>query len=396
MEIKLLASNLPTQDKVIYEEVIEQCGMSASICYMSGTYDDIVARGREGNTRTAKIALGNGHHSVADHIQLSFLIENCSKIVAMFLNSIGCYGTSEKSARYTIMKNCSEEEQVLYDKWVEKLKPMILKTYPDKFDEKQAKKLAMENARLFLSVFTPSTTLKYTVNIKDINYIIDWCERFVADDRYPDTYFYNKLKEELKTLGEKLKEIAYIDILRDHKKRKFDFLESVNFADVNKCTEFGMTYNTYYEGTFAFVAQEERHRTLLHTVYFAGVPYKFYVPEILTDESDRNEWLEDMKTVAHLIPQGTIVGVREQGTLEKFKLKCTERMCGRAQLEIMRQTVDTYYKYREALEFKVSEGKNEYREPLRSLLEVSSCVKCGFMTCKEPCMWGKNANTRLI
>lgn len=71
-------------------------------------------------------------------------------------------------------------------------------------------------------------------------------------------------------------------------------------------------------------------------------------------------------------------------------------MCGRAQLEIMRKTVDTYIDYRDELQMKVNEGQTQYKEALDSLKEYDSCVRCGFMQCKEPCMWGRKANSRLI
>lgn len=396
MKLRLLKVNLPTSNKVVREEAMEDIGISAGICYMPEDYNALINRGSERNIKTAKFATGNGHHSVADHVQVSFIIEDCSKILAMLLNSLGCYGTSEKSGRYTVMKNCSQIEQNLYNKWVDKLRPIIMDAYPNRFDAKQANKLAMENARLFLSVFAPSTTMKYTVSLKDANYIIDWCERFASNKELPVNYFFNTLKEELSVLGGTLKELVYIDELRDHKGRKFDFIVPKNLEDVNQCHEFGLSYTTYYEGSFAMVAQAERHRTLKYSMYFDGLSKEFYVPEIIEDSSLKDEWLNDMLIVQHLVPQGTIVGVREQGTLEYFKLKCTERMCGRAQLEIMRKTVDTYIDYRDELQMKVNEGQTQYQEALDSLKEYDSCVRCGFMQCKEPCMWGRKANSRLI
>ena len=44
-----------------------------------------------------------------------------------------------------------------------------------------------------------------------------------------------------------------------------------------------------------------------------------------------------------------LVKVNERGTVENFVLKCTERLCGAAQLEIMEQTVETMNKYLEAV-----------------------------------------------
>ena len=47
-----------------------------------------------------------------------YLFKNLPKIIAMLLNSLGMYATSEKSARYTIMKPETELEETLYNKWI--------------------------------------------------------------------------------------------------------------------------------------------------------------------------------------------------------------------------------------------------------------------------------------
>ncbi len=54
--------------------------------------------------------------------------------------------------------------------------------------------------------------------------------------------------------------------------------------------------------------------------------------------SREREWLVDMESVGDCYPQGMLVSVTEQGLFEDFVVKCKERMCGRAQLEIMSVT----------------------------------------------------------
>ena len=53
--------------------------------------------------------------------------------------------------------------------------------------------------------------------------------------------------------------------------------------------------------------------------------------------------------VVHLYPQGMLVLINERGTYENFILKCKERLCTAAQLEICRQTRKTLLKYRDTL-----------------------------------------------
>ena len=43
--------------------------------------------------------------------------------------------------------------------------------------------------------------------------------------------------------------------------------------------------------------------------------------------------------------QGVLLTIKEQGTFKDFVLKCKERMCSRAQLEIMVNTVNTLSRF---------------------------------------------------
>mgnify|MGYP000190534559 CR=1 FL=1 len=52
-----------------------------------------------------------------------------------------------------------------------------------------------------------------------------------------------------------------------------------------------------------------------------------------------------MRSIKEIYPQGTLVSVTEQGLFEDFVLKSKERMCGRAQLEIMRITEQLTQKF---------------------------------------------------
>ena len=58
-----------------------------------------------------------------------------------------------------------------------------------------------------------------------------------------------------------------------------------------------------------------------------------------------------MKIVKGFTPQGEIVKISEVGKYEDFILKCKERLCSAAQLEIMLQTRKTLLNYKKALEY---------------------------------------------
>ena len=77
------------------------------------------------------MTLNNGHHSVYDHINISFNLQNIPKILAMVLNNEHQYTTSEKSARYTPVQVSGESvitdrEVELYNKWMEIYKEKII------------------------------------------------------------------------------------------------------------------------------------------------------------------------------------------------------------------------------------------------------------------------------
>ena len=86
-----------------------------------------------------------------------------------------------------------------------------------------------------------------------------------------------------------------------------------------------------------------------------------------------------------------LLQVNERGTIENFILKCTERLCGCAQLEIMEQTEDTLQKYLAAVKDKP--------ELYNYLLPYSKGARCTFpgFKCTSPCIFGgKDAMNRII
>ena len=169
MKIEVIAST-----KVGYvlpkEEAVDFSGKSAGICYMPDTLETLFTEPKEKTERRAIGNIKSGHHSVFGHPTYNLSFEGIPKILAMILNNEKIYNTSEKSARYTVMEP-SPQEKELYEKWIEIYKKEIAKKYPE-FDEKRIKKLAQENARYLISVFTPATVMEYTVNFGQLNYII--------------------------------------------------------------------------------------------------------------------------------------------------------------------------------------------------------------------------------
>lgn len=381
MKIQVIAST-----KVGYvlpkEEAIDFSGKSAGICYLPDSLETLFTEPGEKTQKRANGNIKSGHHSVFGHPTYNLTLEGIPKILAMILNNEKMYNTSEKSARYTVMKP-SQQEKNLYEKWIEIYKEQILKKYPE-FEEKRAKKLAQENARYLISVFTPATVMEYTTNFCQLNYIINWAKDYIKEE--PDNEFSTKLKLVLKEFLEKMPDIEVEGLDSKIKGRKFSL-----FAKRNKRKEeFGENYSTTYLASFAQVAQAQRHRTLSYEITLLGTP-QYYIPPIIKGTELESEWLKDISSLKDFFPQGMLVQVNERGTIENFVLKCTERLCGAAQLEIMEQTAKTMNKYLE-------EVKDE-PDLYNYLLPYSKGARCTFpgWKCTSPCVFGgKNAMARKI
>lgn len=393
-EIVICNENMPK----LLEGLKRFAGAEAGICYMSKPYfDSYVSDEVKALNRFGTVA-PTGHHSIAGHSQIAVLFEGIPKILAMYLNNLTDYETSEKSGRYTVMTGNTPKEIEVYEKWCSKIKDLIFEEYDDKIDDRTRDKLAKENARYLLSVFTP-TTMGYTTSLRQFNYIIDWTEKFNNKD-LPNNYFYNTLKKYFLELASQLRELLYVEELRDFKNR--DGLSMINPYEVSDISElkeqFGKMYTINYKGSFAEYAQAQRHRTLFYNMYFDGISREFYIPPIIAQNAEvTNEWIEDMKSVSEYVPTGTKVLIEESGKIDYFYLKSMERNCGRAQLEIMQQNLESAEKLRQNMDSLVSEL--DLSDYYKSDKEGHVCpkMKGQLLVCKEPCIWGcEGARSRKI
>ena len=381
MKINVLAST-----KIGYElpkeEAVNFSGKSAGICYLPDTIETLFNESVEKTTRRANGNISSGHHSVFGHPTYNLCFEGIPKILAMVLNNEKMYNTSEKSARYTHMEP-SEEEKDLYEKWIEIYKKEICLAYPN-FEEKRVVKLAQENARYLISVFTPATIMEYTVNLGQLNYIMNWAEDYINNT--PDNKFSIKMKKVFKEFLDAMPDLEVDGLNSRVKGRSF----SLFAGNRKRLEEFGENYSTNYKASFAELAQAQRHRTLAYEMTIPSVP-EFYVPPIIRGKDLEKEWIKDISSLADYYPQGMLIEINERGTIENFVLKCMERLCGAAQLEIMEQTRDTMKKY--------LDKTIDKPELHKYLLPYSNGARCTFpkWKCTSPCIFGgKNAMSRIV
>lgn len=481
MQTRIVGVSTEASDSIDLEELKLFSGRNAGVCYLDGTWDSDKIQDDVKSLKRFYNVIDRGHHSIADHVKITVEFEGISKMLAIVLNSLQDYATSEKSGRYTSMRGSSEQECQLYDKWCSIFQKLVLEKYAWYDDEFLAnkykrlvrhddfiikdgklydrrsvsikndlfnsllesadlpsKKIAQENARYMLSVFTRSTVMTYTTSLRQWNYIYDWCQKYMSQftrDKEADefdsdevaliskdlnmeaSYFDKELYKDISFLSDFIYDTLYVPDLRDNKDRCFEFLtqssgvfnhpmmgydlscyepdgysNEFTYTDDTRSVDdyYGLVYSTSYSASFVQIAQAERHRTLKYYMFFN--PYcevrDFFVPKILRGTSYEAEWLSDLDSVKDLIPQAVKVCIVETGHISDFILKCEERLCGRAQWEIMHQTAVTARRFIED----ARQGKIKNKACLRYIERFENSgnlkTKCSMTVCREGCCWG--------
>jgi hypothetical protein len=352
----------------------------ARVCYTSKDFGELGSESyRE---EFVQGLLKSGHHSVFEHINFTFNMMDLPKILAMVLNNEKQYATSEKSARYTKMKNMQPLQKEKFDKWMGLLTREIEVVYPNiKGDRETAiKKLAQENARYMTSVFTP-TKMVYTTNWRQLNFIMEEFEKSQSVVPNVGSVFSEKLIPYMQSFLEQLKPLR-VEGLNNQTDRKLSLFNKRNVEE-----HFGDSYSTFYTMSFAGLAQAHRHRTINYDISKGtelGAPLGFFIPDIIKDKDKLvHEWVSDLDKIAETdFPQAQRVSVNEKGTIEDFRSKALLRMCGHAQYEIMQQTTKTAEKY--------TQYQTEHENSINP-----KCLQG--IACNSKCNWrGKRALERKV
>lgn len=355
-------------------------GRIAGVCYNQEGYIALLNEPIEKSLARAQDTLYSQHHSVYEHINVTLNIKNLPKIIAMVLNNEKQFATSEKSARYTTVQadlydNYTKREEELYNKWLNIFKIKIEELYPGVYKNFKIRTLAQENARYMVTVFMP-TEMIYTVNLRQLNYIVSWMYNYIDNANYND-HFQKTLAKSMLDFIDELNKLNLLekDFMTNYKERNLSL-----FKTREKEEYFGDVYTTNYSASFVALAQLQRHRTIHYEMDYTN-DLGYYIPPILRDDPILvNEWLQDLKSVQEIYPLGKLLEVTEQGKYEDFILKCKERLCAEAQLETCNITKQTLEKYRIALE------DNEH--PLKDdIVNYTKGARCTFkdFTCIKDC-----------
>jgi hypothetical protein len=374
IKVDVIASTKPSYE-ISKEDSLLLGGKCAGVCYLSGKRD-VFKEEKEKTLKRVELTLTNGHHSVYEHANITLYIKNLPKILSIFLVSEKQYNASIKSGRYTRMDEVSNKEKKLYDKWLKKFEKRIEEVYPE-IPDRLRTKLAMENSRYMISVFTPTQGI-YTLNIRQLNYIIHWFKDYIEQNKSKKDYFTKNLINAMQEFIEATSQY-YIEKMTSDKNRSLSLFKKP-YLSYNEY--FGETYSTNYKCSFVQLEQILRHRTINYTILddISKEPKNFFVPPIFDGNTKlKEEWLKDLNSVKKLYPNATLFKINERGIVENFILKCYERLCGNAQLETMLQTKKTLKKY-----IKNTEG--ELKTELERYLKAS-CLYPD-KVCKSPCIWG--------
>ncbi|MGI6679960.1 MAG: FAD-dependent thymidylate synthase [Bdellovibrionota bacterium] len=377
MKIELKASTLNIKSK---QEALNFSRASARVCYSKYDFDTLT---KEESQVLTEDLLNSGHHSPFEHVSLTFYITDIPKLGAMILNNEPPYVTSEKSARYTTMNLLSKEKDI-YEKWVDIFSKLITDKYS--FIEKdRVLKLAKENARNLTSVFTP-TKMLYTTSFRQLNYLMNLFDDFIINNKDKNNIFYQNIVKFMKEFCEQLIDFREPRLNPFSKKRFLRLFDSSPFYEV-----FSTVYSTRYLASLSYLAQAQRHRTINYSMSLPS-EFKFFMPPILESDELKKDWESDITSLKENMPQGMYVDIRESGTYFNFISKITERICGHAQLEIMRVSKQLLEKY-------IENSKETAPFVHETLLKYSKGARCTFpnIKCESVCPFtSKHALDRVV
>ncbi len=343
----------------------------ARICYTEKDFDEVMKEPYNQELVFDRL-LPSGHHSVFEHINFSFSLSGYPKIMAMIFNNEKQYATSEKSARFTQMQEAEPEQRKKYEKWMEILQPEIAKIYPNIPEGRDTAitKLGQENARYMTSVFTP-TKWVYTTNWRQLNFLMQSFGEFEEGLQHCDATLAERIVPWMQSFSEQASALR-VDGMDNQTDRHLSLFNPRLVEE-----HFGDTYSTSYRMSFAGLAQAHRHRTINYHISDGttlGGPLGFFIPGIIKDNPELvAEWIEDLTEVASSdFPQAQLLRVNERGIIEDFRSKALLRMCGHAQYEIMRQTLETAGKY--------EQYQAEYSDGLKT-----KCLQG--IDCNSKCNW---------
>ncbi len=317
LKLKIVAETKLGEQYYSPENALEIAGAAASLCYDENTNSSLakyLTESKDEKIRRGKAMINVGHGSPLEHYNVSFVLENISKIQSIILNNQRVYSLTERSFRYTKPSSVNS----YYEKWFNIL-----------IENNFSKKIAKENARYMISLFDKISTGYYTMNIRQINVLLRMLKEKI--DEYPsalpifDIYIVNELKELYDTLS-----IFDLGIQKNkyQKLNLFDERKSAKSSYIH-----GDIYGVYSHISAVGLGQIQRHRTIHY--FISPNKSKYYIPKCIRDIAMVNEWLSDLRKVFY--PNAICFNVFEEGFVSDFMMKYDIRNKPQVQEEVFLQ-----------------------------------------------------------
>ncbi len=379
--------------KISEDGKINQISSKKALENIKNTASSIAGKSRNSTKKVSADKLKkSGHHAMFDFRNITVELK-LPKIVAMYLNNQIRYNTIEASSRHVKLNPLTKKEEDLYDKYYEIFKERIQKINKNNkyiyLNESKIDDLAKENARYFLSVFTP-TNMIYQIPFRNYAYLLyefKNIDNFLSKekDKFPKEFLDNfrQVIKYIYAYAEENKLIPRDEIgdiyIKPNKATNLRFLYESNLP-ADDHFDFGFTLNE--TASFATVAQLQRHRVL--NIRIKKFSKEIYVPGIIKDDPELTEmYLEDMNKILYMYPQGMKTNFIITGIVDDFYGVAQERNCGFAQREIrelLKRSLDKFDKNNLL-------DKKKYKYPnliCQSPYKRQCTGKCPIMTKKGP------------
>lgn len=317
--------------------------------------------------------LNSNQYSVSSDPVFSFEIEGVPKIISMILENERECGIQEKFCSYIISESDDDEWKIL-EKWIERFKTIIHNEYPT-MNDSSVRSLAVENAHYLTSIFRPEATVVYNMSLSEANYIRKLCVNFVS--KSTTRTFDVKLKPWLAELASMLECVVTEEAEIGAEKSFLLFAERYRQQFFDEC------YSINYKGSFYQLSLAQKRRNIWYEIIVPDLSAcGFYVPLILSNKDDIEEWLKDMDALKDNYPLGMLVEINERGVTEAFFSKCFAFLCGSTPLELCMDTATNLNRFG-------IECKNyDVREALRQFYGRRRCTLVSGYQCPNPCPLG--------
>ena len=376
------------------DRAMDFCGKIGGICYNEDGLMASFAEPDEKTQRRIQSTTSGEHQSVYEHLGITMYLKDSSKMNNMVLHSGRQYASSERSLRYTLVKengcNLTKREIMLYNKWFKIFYDLInyenetvYKKTGDGLRPKKIETLAKENARYMCSTFI-NTEMVHTIPFAQLNRMIRYMKDYINKENKDE--FEERLSKDFEMFIAECERLNLSDerLQSNRKHRKIELFDE-NIESIPEC--FDVTYSTNYTGSLALVAQRQRHR--IDQISIERNPSNgWFVPPLLENHPELvKQWLEDLESVRNEVPQGELVSIHEEGSYNNFIKFLKERDCSAPQLEIFRQANATKEKYYKAL----VEKEHPYAKRLEPYMGKR---RCGYpdYDCPRPCGFREGIN----